>query len=189
MTLHLEKSGLRGLAIAESFQKNSDKSVLAGVVMRRDLKIDGFVIGKSTIRGNDATVQIINMFEKLGRADINYLLISGIIISLYNIIDIKKIFDAIKIPVIGITYQDSAGIEDAIKKHFTSSESVIKEYANLPKREKIMLHTKKSLYIRREGCSKFEAAQLLDSITLQGSIPEPIRIAKLLAHSILAFRC
>jgi len=29
-TLHLEKHGLRGLAIAESFLQNSKKSILAG---------------------------------------------------------------------------------------------------------------------------------------------------------------
>ena len=40
-SLHLEKKGLRGLAIAESFRQNSTKSVLAGVVMRRDFIIDG----------------------------------------------------------------------------------------------------------------------------------------------------
>ena len=46
--LHLEKKGLRGLAIAESFLQNSKKSVIAGVVMRRDFVIDGFVFGHAT---------------------------------------------------------------------------------------------------------------------------------------------
>ena len=32
--LHLEKKGLRGLVIAESFTLHSKKSILAGVVMR-----------------------------------------------------------------------------------------------------------------------------------------------------------
>ena len=36
-SLHLEKKGLRGLAIAESFRLNSQKSILSGLVMRRDL--------------------------------------------------------------------------------------------------------------------------------------------------------
>lgn len=184
--LHLEKIGLRGLAISESFRKNSDKSILAGVVMRRDLLVDGFVIGKTTLSGNDSTEELLRMFEKLGRSDINYILISGIIISLYNIIDIKKIFDTIKIPIIGITYNASEGIEDAIKKHFPASfESVIKKYHSLPKRDKIILHTKKELYVRFEGCSIVEVKQLLDSITIQGSIPEPIRVSQLLANSIL----
>ena len=47
--LHLEKHGLRGLAIAESFSQTSKKSVLSGIVMSTDLIIDGFVLGHSTV--------------------------------------------------------------------------------------------------------------------------------------------
>ena len=47
-SLHLEKKGLRGLAIAESFRQNSTKSIFAGIVMRRDFVIDGFVFGSGT---------------------------------------------------------------------------------------------------------------------------------------------
>ena len=47
-SLHLEKKGLRGLAIAESFKQNSVKSIFSGVVMRRDFVIDGFVFGNAT---------------------------------------------------------------------------------------------------------------------------------------------
>ena len=53
--LHLEKKGLRGLAIAESFHQNSKKSILSGLVMRRDFVIDGFVFGETTLDGDDAT--------------------------------------------------------------------------------------------------------------------------------------
>ena len=42
-SLHLEKRGLRGLAIAESFRPNSERSILSGLIMRRDFVIDGFV--------------------------------------------------------------------------------------------------------------------------------------------------
>ena len=65
--LRLEKKGLRGLGIAESFKQNSEKSILAGIVMRRDFVIDGFVFGSTTISGNDATDEII---KKIGRAHV-----------------------------------------------------------------------------------------------------------------------
>ncbi len=184
--LHLEKKGLRGLAIAESFTQNSKKSILAGVVMRRDFVIDGFVVGNATIAGDDATETILSMFEKLNRPDISYLLISGIIISLYNIIDLKKISEKLDIPVIGVTYQESKGIEEAIKHHFPDSyESKLKEYSELKDREKITLHTSYDVYIRKEGCTILDVQQLLDDLTLQGSFPEPLRVAQLLAKTLL----
>jgi len=63
--LHLEKQGIRGLAIAESFSQTSKKSVLSGIVMSTDLVIDGFVFGHSTVEGDAATDAVLSMYEKL----------------------------------------------------------------------------------------------------------------------------
>ena len=184
--LHLEKKGIRGLAIAESFSQNSKKSVLSGIVMSTDLVIDGFVFGHSTVGGDDATDAILAMYEKLDRQDVSFLLISGIVISLYNIVDVKKISEKIGLPVIGITYEESPGIEEAIKHHFPESyESKLAKYSKLGLREKITLHTSYNLYVRNEGCTVLETTQLLDKITLQGSIPEPLKIAQILANTLL----
>ena len=184
--LHLEKKGIRGLAIAESFSQDSKKSVLSGIVMSTDLVIDGFVVGYSTVGGDDATDSILTMYEKLDRPDVSFILISGIVISLYNIVDVKRISEKTGIPVIGVTYEESSGIEDAIKHHFPESyESKLAEYSKLGSREKITLHTSHNLYIRNEGCTALEVKQLLDKMTLQGSVPEPLRIAQLLANTLL----
>lgn len=184
--LHLEKKGLRGLAIAESFRQDSNKSILSGVVMRRDFVIDGFVFGSTTLDGDDSTESILKMYEDLKRPDISYVLISGLIISMYNIIDIKKIYESLKIPIIGVTYNESEGIEEAIKHHFPNSfESKIKNYQKLGPRKKIRLHTSSDVFIRKEGCEFSDVTHLLDELTLQGSFPEPLRVAQLLAKSLL----
>ena len=184
--LHLEKKGLRGLAIAESFRQNSSKSILSGIVMRRDFVIDGFVFGSSTIDGDDATDSILKMYEYLNRPDISYLLVSGLIISLYNIVDIRKIHETLEIPVIGVTYNESEGIENSIKHHFPNSyQSKIKKFKKLGVREKITLHTSSDVYVRKEGCTIHEVKCLLDELTLHGSFPEPLRVAQLLAKSLL----
>ena len=154
--------------------------------MSTDLTIDGFVMGHSTVGGDDATDAILEMYKKLARPDVSFLLISGIVISLYNIIDLKRISEETGLPVIGVTYEESDGIEDAIKHHFPDSyESKLAEYSNLGSREKISLHTSHDLYIRNEGCTLLETKQLLDKITLQGSVPEPLRISQLLANTLL----
>lgn len=185
-SLHLEKRGLRGLSIAESFKPNSIKSVFSGIVMRRDFVIDGFVFGSATLEGNDATDTILKMYSDLQRPDISYVLVSGLIVSMYNIIDIKKLSDTLKIPIIGVSYRDSSGIEDSLKHHFPNSfESKIDEYKKLGKREKITLSTSYDVYVRREGCTLSDVKHLLDDLTLHGSIPEPIRVSQLLAKTLL----
>ncbi len=185
-SLHLEKKGLRGLAVAESFKQRSQKSVFAGIVMRRDFVIDGFVFGGATLEGDDATDTILEMYDDLQRPDISYVLISGLIVSMYNIISIKKLYDSLKIPIIGISYRDSTGIEGAIKKHFpTSFKSKITEYQKLGKREKITLGTSHDIFVRKEGCTLSDVKHLLDELTLHGSVPEPIRVSQLLAKTFL----
>jgi hypothetical protein len=184
--LHIEKKGLRGLAIAESFKENEKISHLAGVVMRRDFIIDGFVFGYSTIEGNDATDAILQMYQKLNRDDISFVMVSGLVISMYNIVDIKKIWDQLKIPIIGVTYEDSKGIEDAIRYHFPKSyQSKIEEYQKLGQRSKISLHTGYDVFVRIEGCTIQETKNLLNAMTLQGTVPEPLRVAQMLAKTKL----
>jgi hypothetical protein len=182
--IHLEKKGLRGLAVAESFKQDDNCSRLAGVVIRRDYIIDGFVFGKCTIGGDDATDSILKMYRTLDRDDISFILISGLIIAMYNIIDMKKISEEIRLPVIGVTYEESEGIEDAIQKHFPDTfEQKMERYHKLGTRKPVTLHTGYKLYIRTEGCIFEEAQKLLDMFTLQGAIPEPLRVAQLLART------
>jgi len=184
--LHIEKKGLRGLAIAESFGPDSKNSILCGIVMRQDFVIDGSIFDITAIEGDDATEKILQMYYNLNRPDVNYLLISGLIISMYNIVDIKKIHSLLRLPVIGVTYRDSLGVEESIKFHFPNSfESKLENYARLGKREKIILKNNSEIFVRFEGCSLHDIKYLLNKLTLQGSVPEPLRIAKILAKSLL----
>ena len=126
------------------------------------------------------------MYKELDRSDINYLLLSGMIVSMYNIIDIKKLFDSLQIPIIGISYRESSGIENALKQHFLKSfESKINAYKKLGKREQISLYTSHNVFVRHEGCNIFEVSHLLNELTLYGSIPEPLRVSQLLVNVLL----
>ncbi|MDD3374042.1 MAG: DUF99 family protein, partial [Methanoculleus bourgensis] len=84
--MHVAKPGLRVLGIAESYS-GREQSTLAGVVMRKDLLIDGVAFARVTVGGTDATDAIIRLFTGLGRQDVNLMMISGSVIAWYNIID------------------------------------------------------------------------------------------------------
>jgi hypothetical protein len=184
--LNIDKKGIRVLAIAESFRKEKTKSILTGIVMRKDLIIDGIIFGSATIGGDDATQNIIRMYKSLQRNDINFLLLDGLIISMYNIIDGKKIQDNIGIPVIAITFKNSLGIEYSIKKHFPSNyNNKLDNLKKLGKRNFVLLKTDKFLLIRNWGIKLDDAIKLLNSFLIQGSIPEPIKLAKMISRAYL----
>ena len=181
--IHSEKKGIRVLGVAESFKKSGSKSTLAGIVMRRDLVIDGMVFGSATIEGDDSTDNIILMVRSLARDDINCILLDGLVISMYNIIDGEKIAEKTGLPVIAITFEDSKGLEGSIKRRFDGWQSKLEQYQKLGTREKVTLKTGKNLFIRYWSLSQKRAVAILNSFTLQGSVPEPIRVAKLAARS------
>ncbi len=188
MRIHVEKKGVRALGIAESFRKSQSKrSVLAGVVMRSDLIVDGFVFGSAEIGGDDATDEIVGMFRRLNRNDINVIMLGGSVISMYNIIDIDSLGDRTNMPVISITFEESEGLEPHIKHHFPNSwEKKLSAYNRLGTREAIRLHTNHVVYIRPYGISLDVSKRILDKFTIQGAIPEPIRLARLLARAKIA---
>lgn len=184
MRLHLNKPGIRALGVAESFRPSARRSVLAGVVMRSDFVVDGVAISRTEVGGDDATASISSLYRRLRRNDVNLVMVSGAILSLYNIIDVDALSRLTRVPVLCVTYKETAGIEGSIRRHFPQgAEGKLEAYRRLGKRVGISLRTGKRVYVRLSGLEKAEAKSVLDSFTLQGSIPEPLRVAKLLARA------
>lgn len=174
------------MGIAESFRQGRKKSVLAGVVMRSDFVIDGVALGRTAVGGDDATSSIASLFRKFKRNDVNLIMVSGAILSLYNIIDVDGLAQRTGLPVICLTYKETAGIEDSIRRHFPSgSGPKLEAYRKLGRRTGVKLHTGHRIFVRWAGIGKGEAKRILEAFTLQGSIPEPVRVAKLLARAEL----
>ena len=181
---HAEKRGFRVFGVAESFNKSCWSSTIAGIVMRRDLIVDGIVFGTVTIGGNDSTQNILSMVRSLKRDDVNCIMLDGLIISMYNIIDGEEIREKTGVPVLAITFKESEGLEGTIQRHFPNDSKLkLEQYHKLGQRDKILLKTGKFIFARYWGLSSNEASTILNSLTLQGSIPEPIRIAKLAARA------
>ena len=187
MRLHLNKPGIRTLGVAESFRQGQRRSVLAGVVMRSDFVIDGVALGRTAVGGDDATSAIASLFRKLRRNDVNLVMVSGAILSLYNIIDVDGLADRTKLPVICLTYKETAGIEDSIRRHFPAgAERKLMAYRRLGRRTGIRLRTGQKVFVRTSAIERDQVKRVLDSFTLQGSVPEPVRVAKLLARAELS---
>ena len=187
MALHINKKGIRVLGIAESFKRDYDKSVLAGVVMRSDWIIDGVAFDEITVGGMDATEVVLRVFDSMQRDDINVMMLNGCVISWFNIIDIKAVYDRLRIPVICVTYEESEGLEEHIAKHFDATERDyrIEAYKRLGYRVAVKLHTNYEVLIRFLGLEKKEAAAVLKKFTTHGRVPEPLRVAKIAARAAL----
>jgi len=187
MRLHVHKKGFRVLGVSESFIKGvSKESILAGVVMRADMTIDGFTFAKATVGGMDATDKILEMYRNLKRKDINVLLLNGCVISWYNVIDLYKVAEETNLPLICVTYNESEGLEKYFRELFPHDcEKRVEIYHRNKGRTAIKLSTGYTVFIRFIGMKIDEAKGILNKFTSHGSIPEPLRLARLLARSIV----
>jgi uncharacterized protein len=181
--MHLPKKGLRALGIAESYSGRT-RSNLAGVVMRKDLRIDGFAFGSVTVGAMDATDTILQMVSDLERRDINVILLSGCVIAWFNVIDPARIERETGIPVICVTYEDSDGLLEDIARHFPEDANRISAYRGLGERAAVPLHTGLTCFIRSWGLTHEDAARFCDDFTHEGKIPEPLRVARLCARNL-----
>jgi endonuclease V-like protein UPF0215 family len=179
--MHIPKKGLRALGIAESYA-GRERSTLAGVVMRKDLRIDGFCSGRVTVGGMDATDTVLKMIRDLDRRDINVVLLSGCVIAWFNVIDPGRIADVSGIPVICVTYEKSDGLLEDLRHHFPGDELRELAYLRLGERVPVDLGGHRTIYLRAAGIGYPDAEHFCRDFTLEGKIPEPLRVARLCAR-------
>jgi len=185
----LGKKAVRALGVAESFVLDYPRSVLCGIVYRSDGVVDGVYLDFTTVGGDDATEAIARLVRASRRLDIHVVLLDGCILSWYNIVDLARLYEEVKIPVIALAFEEIEGdVESAIRRVFSPevAEHKIDLFKRLP--QPIRLETPYGpVYARVVGLP--ESPKLIRTIlsrfTREGKRPEPIRIAKLVANAVL----
>ena len=166
------------------FSFRDKKTGIVGVIMRGGKYLEGVLKGEVTIDGMDSTDEIINM---IGRSrhlqQLKIIMVDGIALGGFNVIDGNRIYEEIGIPVITITREkpDMEKILEALRKHFEDW----KERWNLINNGK--LHEIKlnyTIYAKFFGIDMEEGIETIKIATIRGAIPEPIRIAHLIATGI-----
>ena len=153
------------------------------VVMRADRRVDGLAYARASVGGDDATRAVLEICRRLDRRDINALFLSGAAISWFNIIDLVAVFEEVSRPLICLTYEESEGLEKYLREYFPEPEEKIERYRSLGMREKIRLKTGYELFVRVHGATVEEARILLNKFTLDGRVPEPVRLARMAARA------
>ncbi|MCK5301925.1 MAG: DUF99 family protein, partial [Candidatus Thorarchaeota archaeon] len=119
------------------------------------------------------------------RSDIRAWMLGGSAISWFNIIDLISLHERTGVPVVCVTYHASEGIEKYLREYFPSEwEKRLAVLERAGERTLVPLKSGYSVYINNIGMSLEKARQLVDLFTLDGRIPEPIRVARLLAATL-----
>ena len=176
------KSGVRALGVAESYRE--ERSTLAGAVVRASRVVDGFAFGSCTVGGTDVTDAVIDLFEELDREDVRYLLASGVALAWYNVVDLRRVHETIDRPVLSVTYEESDGLEEGIRKEFDRErrDERLELYRAQPERHPLTVNGER-VFVRAVGIDDSEARDVVRAFTPGGGRPEPLRVARLAARA------
>lgn len=168
------------------FDRFSETStVLVGVMTRFDGYVEGVVTGEVDIDGVNATDAVISLFKAHFSPQVDFLLLNGLTLAGFNICDIGKINRETGIPVISVTRKepDIGSMIAAIRKHFPDHEERI-GILNGTEIHRITLKSGKEVFVNASGLDIKDAAEVVNRSIVRGNIPEPIRLAHMIAGSI-----
>jgi endonuclease V-like protein UPF0215 family len=179
------KEGVRALGVAESYRGEDGESYLAGTVVRASRVLDGIVYTTATVGGTDATDAVVRLYKNADREDLRLVMVSGVALSWYNLVDLCAVHDATELPVLSVTYEESDGLRDAVKKEFEgdAAEERLSVYDSLPPRRRLD-NDGNELYVRSVGVEDERADEWVHGFTHDGR-PEPLRVARLAARGLL----
>lgn len=166
-------------------RESEQKAPIVGVMARFDGYIEGIAIRSVEIDGTDATEQIVSMFQTHFGSQIDYVMLNGITVAGFNICDIERIKETTGVPVMSVARKnpDVASMLGAIRKYF--SDYVVREKILLKSSiEPISLKNGKMIYVNLAGIKKNEALLVIERTVIRGNIPEPIRVAHMIAGAI-----
>jgi endonuclease V-like protein UPF0215 family len=180
------KQQIRLLGIDDSPFIFTDKyGIIIGVVMRGGEYLECVLRRQISIDGNDATDVCKEMIKNTRhKKQLKAMLLDGIALGGFNVVDIEEIYTATNLPVITITRDepDFEKIKQALKKNFDDWKDRL---AIMKKGELHKIKTPHNpIYVKCTGISLEETKEIIKLSTIRGVIPEPIRVAHLIASGI-----
>jgi endonuclease V-like protein UPF0215 family len=181
------KQQIRLLGIDDSpFTFNEKYASVIGVVMRGGEYIECVLSNQVVIDGDEATEICRQMIQNTKhRQQLKAAMLDGVALGGFNIVDIYALNDSTNLPIISVTRDkpDFEKIKQALHKNFHDWE---KRWVTLRKGE---LHTVKTshnpIYVKSAGLTIDEAKEIINLSTIRGVIPEPIRVAHVIASGVI----
>jgi endonuclease V-like protein UPF0215 family len=158
-----------------------------GVVFRGGYWLDGVIHTKVAIDGFDATDNIASMINNSPHhKQLRVIMLNGVTFAGFNVVDIKTLNAETGLPVIAVTREkpDLAGIREALK-NLPESETRWKAVLNAGEIHEVSTRSEKEkVFMEVAGLDVDDARRIVRLTSTRSSIPEPLRVAHLVASGI-----
>ena len=175
------------------FNRGTDESVLVvGVVFRGSDYLDVVLSTRVEVDGTDATIKLIKLInESRTKEQLRFVMLDGIALGGFNVVNINAIYENTKVPVIVFMREmpDMPAIQNALK-HFEDGEL---RYNLILKAGKIFeceinnkaVGRKEKVFFQVAGADEKTAKDVLKLTCKNSLVPEPLRVAHLIAQGIV----
>jgi endonuclease V-like protein UPF0215 family len=167
------------------FSREADihKALLVSVLLH-GISIIDFQMTDIRVDGLDATEKLVNM---LSPWSFDSIILAGVSYAGFNLIDANVVFEQFKKPVIVVarTKPSSIAVKSALLRHFEDWETrwaVVEKLG--PIYEIVSVPNEPPLYAEMVGADLKWASNLVRSLSVCCRIPEPIRVARLIARGL-----
>ena len=181
------KQEIRILGVDDSpFPSHTTEEVLlVGTVFRAGNWLDGVLSTYIHGDGNDGTEKIAEMVKNsrnLGQLGV--IMLDGITFAGFNLVNIRQIFESTGIPVIVIMRKIPNF--DRIKKALKRFEDWEERWENVLEAGKVYkVNNQEPIYMQIYGIRKEDAEDIVKLSTTRSAIPEPLRVAHIIAAGII----
>ncbi|MCD6241245.1 DUF99 family protein [Candidatus Bathyarchaeota archaeon] len=164
---------------------------VVGVVFRGGYWLDGVMRTEVEVDGLDGTEKIASMIiESPHYKQLRIIMLSGITLAGFNVVDIKELYNKTELPVIAITRDmpNMKEIEQAIER-LPEKEKRWRAIQNAG--EMIKVQTRKEeepIYMQIAGIKREDAEKIVKITSTRSNIPEPLRVAHIIASGLTKFR-
>jgi len=162
-------------------------ATIVGIVYRGGYWLDGVMRTEVAIDGMDATEKIASMITTSPHYDqLRVVMLNGVTFAGFNMVDIKKLFERVRLPVITVTREkpDLDDIRRALR-NLPEYENRLEAMENAGKI--IEVHTRdaeQAVYVQIVGISEKDAEKILKSTSTRSNIPEALRVAHIIASGL-----
>lgn len=167
-----------------SFKKGITQKAIIAAVLFRKLTIEDVKVTKITVDGLDATRKLIEILDDWNFAAV---LLAGVSFAGFNVIDARMIHEKFKVPVVIVsrTKPNNRLVKCALQRHFKDWEIRFRMFEGLGSVYKVIIQVEKPpIYVEAVGVNAEWACNLVRSLTTCSRIPEPIRVARLIARGL-----
>jgi endonuclease V-like protein UPF0215 family len=160
---------------------------VVGVVYRGGYWLEGVMRTEIEVDGMDANEKIAQMIRISPHYDqLRVVMLDGITFAGFNVVDIKKLFEMVKLPVIAVTREkpDLKKIKEALKNlpEYEKRCAAIKSAGEI-----FEVQSRKAsepIYMQIAGISESDAEKIVKSTSTRSSIPEALRVAHIIASGL-----